>query len=531
VRFTPRSSIAIAAAVLGVAAAPGFGATLVVASEANPDSLDPALAYAPESWQVLVNAGEGLVAYRRSAGRAGAEIVPALAAQMPTVSADGRRLSFTLRADARFGPPTNRPVRASDVKASIERIFLARSPGRGLYRAIRGAAAFESAPAAVGIAGIVANDSTREVRISLVRSEPAILGALALPFAFVLPRGTPSSDQSEATTASAGPYRVAAYTPGGAIDLVRNPGYAPGQAGPAAPGPDAITVELGVSADDALRRLASGQVDYIQARPSPAEIRATAAGTGGRVWRHAEGATYYFFMNTTRPPFDDIRVRRAVNLAIDRMALARAFGGEAVPTAQVLPPGVPGRRPIDPAPAPDLERARALVARAGATGDAVSVWGPTGDPAPSATRLLEQALDRIGLRATPRLWERSTLLAQLADPAAPSQIGYARWQQDFPDGADWFPLLLAGSAIRTGSNLNYSLLDDPRVNALIAQTATTWDPAERAASWRAVGKAVAARAPWAPFANSVRSDLTSRRVGGYVGHQLYGFLWMSARLG
>ena len=527
-RIGPRSVIALVVAALGGVAAPSLGATLVVASENDPDSLDPALAYAPESWQVLVNAGEGLVAYRRSAGAAGAEVVPALAARMPVIGDAGRRLTFTLRSNARFGPPANRAVRPSDVKASLERIFLAGSPGRGLYRSIKGATAFEAAPTGAGIAGITARDDSGELAIALTRSDPAILRVLALPFAFVLPKGTPSGDQSEAVVASAGPYRVSGYRPGEAIDLARNPAYAAGAAGPAAGGPAAIRVDIGVGSDDALARVAAGRADYVQARPSPAQIRVAAGDSRDRVWRHVEGATYYFFMNTRRAPFGDIRVRRAVNLAIDRAALAKAFGGEAVPTAQVLPPGVPGRRAIDPAPDPDLARARALVARSGATGATVSIWGPTGEPAPTVTRILERALDRIGLRAAPRLWDRSTMLATLADPAAASQIGYARWQQDYPDGADWFPLLLAGAAIRAGSNLNYAQLDDARVDALIDRASGTWEPAARAAAWRAVGAAVAARAPWAPFANSVRSDITSRRVGGVVAHQLYGFLWMRA---
>ncbi len=525
-----RPVIAIAAALMGAIPGAGAAATLVVAGESDPDSLDPALAYAPESWQVLVNAGEGLVAFRRSAGAAGSRVAPALAASLPRISAGGRRLTFRLRNGARFGPPANRPVRASDVKASLERIFLAGSPGRGLYRSIRGATAFETAPTAAGIAGVTARDDTGTVRITLTRADPSILPVLALPFAFVLPKGTPATDQSEATVASAGPYRIAAYAPGARIDLVRNRAYAPGAAGPRRAGPTAIRVDLGVGADDALARVTGGRADYIQARPSPAQVRAASAAPGGRVWRHTEGATYYFFMNTTRPPFDDIRVRRAVNIAIDRTAMARTFAGAAVPTAQVLPPGVPGRRRIDPSPAPDIARARALVERAGARGAEVSIWAPSADPSPSATRLLERTLDRIGLRASPRLWTRSGMLAALADPDAPSQIGYARWQQDYPDAADWFPLLLAGSAVRDGANLNYSMLDDRQVNALIDRAAAIWEPARRAAAWRTVDRAVAARAPWAPFANSIRTDITSRRVTGLVAHPLYGFLWMRARL-
>ncbi len=276
-RTGPRSVIALAAAALGIVAGQGVGATLVVAGESDPDSLDPALAYAPESWQVLVNAGEGLVAYRRTAGVAGADVVPALAAAMPVIADGGRRLSFTLRGTARFGPPANRAVRPSDVKASLERIFLAGSPGRGLYRSIRGAEAFEAAPTAAGIAGIRADDATGRIDISLTRSDPAILRVLALPFAFVLPRGTPSSDQSRVAIASAGPYRVASYRPGTAIDLVRNPGYVAGGAGPAGAGPAAIRVDLGVGSDDALARIASGQADYLQTRPSPAQVRAAEA--------------------------------------------------------------------------------------------------------------------------------------------------------------------------------------------------------------------------------------------------------------
>jgi peptide/nickel transport system substrate-binding protein len=518
---------AIALAVLAPAAAPAAAATLTVAGEDDPDSLDPAMAYAPESWQVLANCGEGLLGYRREAGAAGAEVAPALAVAMPAVSDGGRRLVFRLRDDARFGPPESRPVRPSDVKASLERLFVMGSPGRALYRVIRGARAFEAEREA-SIAGIVARDASGEVEFRLSRSDPTFLSVLALPFAFVVPRGTPAGDQGAAGVASAGPYRVAAYVRGSRIELERNLGYAPGAVGQAE-GPERIRVELGVPSDEAVRRVGAGEVDYVQTRPTPEETEA-AERSPARVRRHLEGATYYFYMNTRRAPFDDVRVRRAVNLAIDRRALAAAFGGQAAPTARVLPPGVPGSRDPGWLPAPDLPAARRLVRQAGAQGTEVSVWGHTREPSPPVTRRLAATLSAIGLRPTVRLWDRRALLGALADPGAPSQIGYARWRNDFPDGADWFSLLLSGSAIRRGGNLNYALLDDDRVDRLIARAAATWDPARRAARWWEVERAVAALAPWAPFANGVRADITSARVRGYVAHQLYGFLWMRARV-
>lgn len=122
------------------------------------------------------------------------------------------------------------------------------------------------------------------------------------------------------------------------------------------------------------------------------------------------------------------------------------------------------------------------------------------------------------------------MLTALADPAAPSQIGYARWRQDYPDGADWYPLLLSRDGIRTGGNLNYALIGDTGLDRLIARAARTWDAGLRATRWSGVNRAVARLAPWAPYANSVRVNITSSRVRGYVAHQLYGFLWMRARL-
>ncbi len=518
------------AAVLAASAAPAGAATLVVASEDGPDSLDPALAYRSDAWQVLANCGEGLVAYRRAAGRPGAEVVPALAQAMPRVSEGGRRLVFTLRPDARFGPPASRAVLPSDVKASIERLFLAGSPGRGLLRGLRGAAEFERTRSG-GIPGIVARDDADEVEFRLTGSDPAFLRVLSLPFAFVVPQGTPPTDQSTAALATAGPYRITDYEPGVRIELEPNPGYAPGAAGPARRGPDRIEVRIGLDAAAGVRGIAGGTIDYVQSRPGAEEVAAAQdAGSRARVHRWVEGTTYYFFMNTRRPPFDDVRVRRAVNLAIDRSALAAEFGGAAVPSSQVLPPGVPGRRDVVAAPAPDLPRARALIRAAGAVGAPVVVWGYAAEPSPAVTERLATTLRAIGLRATTRLWDRSEMLTALSDPAAPSQIGYARWRQDYPDGADWYPLLLSRAGIRSEGNLNYSLLGDAGLDRLIARAGRTWDPAARAARWAGVDRAVTRLAPWAPYANSVRADITSSRVRGYVAHQLYGFLWFRARL-
>src|SRR5690606_29063463 len=184
--------------------------------------------------------------------------------------------------DARFGPPADRPVRPGDVKASIERLFAIRSPGRALYRVIRGARRFERSGTG-GIAGIVARDGAGEVEFRLARADPSFLRILALPFAFALPRGTPADDRGAAQTASAGPYRVGTYEPGRRIALERNPRYAPGAAG-AAGGPERIEVRPGVGADEAARLVAAGRADATLSRLPPAPPAARGRGSCA-TWR------------------------------------------------------------------------------------------------------------------------------------------------------------------------------------------------------------------------------------------------------
>ena len=112
-----------ALATLSVAAsALGASGELRVEARANPDFLDPALAYDQLSWQVMAATQGGLLAFRRDSGTSGATLVPDLAEALPALSRDGRTLTFTLRDDVRFAPPVSRPATASDVKASLERI-------------------------------------------------------------------------------------------------------------------------------------------------------------------------------------------------------------------------------------------------------------------------------------------------------------------------------------------------------------------------------------------------------------------------
>jgi peptide/nickel transport system substrate-binding protein len=504
------------------------GGTLQVTSEGNPDFLDSGFAYAPESWQILANTGDGLMAFRRAGGRTGAEVVPDLAAAAPIVSDGGRVYTFTLRRSIRFSPPVNREVEPSDVKATLERLFLIDQPkGAALYANIVGADRLTRTGKG-GLSGVVADDTAATLLIRLSRPDPAFLQTLALPFAFVVPRETPPVDQSAKPPVATGPYYVKTYEPNRTIVLERNPNFQ--QWSPDIPDGqvDRIDITVGVSPADALAAVAAGQADYTQSRIALSRASTLVAKDRVVVHRNVEAATYYYFMNVNVAPFDDVRVRRAVNYAIDRRHIASLFGGEAVPTEQMLPPSVPGYRRVDPYPGPDLARARRLVDLAGAAGTEVTVWGYNTEPSPAVTKYLAGVLRRLGFRVRERFLDKAVFLDTVDDRRTRAQIGYARWQQDFPDGVDYFDLLLNGRNLTARGNLNYSYMDDPRINRLIDHARAVPDTAARAAAWAEVERVAMSLAPWAPFANSVRTDVTSTRVRGYVYQQTFGFLWMLA---
>jgi peptide/nickel transport system substrate-binding protein len=414
------------------------------------------------------------------------------------------------------------------MKATLERLFLIDQPkGAALYANIVGADRL-SRTGRGGLSGVVADDEAGTLLIRLARPDPSFLYTLALPFAFVVPRETPPVDQSAKPPVATGPYYVKTYEPNREIVLERNPSFQ--QWSPEIPGGgvDRIQIKLGVSQADALKAIAGGSANYTQSRIPLSRAEPFADRRQVVIHRDVEAATYYYFMNVTTRPFDDVRVRRAVNYAIDRERIARLFGGEAVPTQQMLPPSVPGYRKVSPYPGPDLARARRLVSLAGAEGAQVTVWGYNTEPSPAVTKYLAGVLERLGFRVRERFLDKAVFLDTIDDRRTRAQIGYARWQQDFPDGVDYFDLLLNGRNLGARGNLNYSYMNDAKLNRMIDAARAVTEPAPRASAWAEVEREVMSLAPWAPFANSVRTDVTSTRVRGYVYHQLFGFLWMKA---
>ena len=374
---------------------------------------------------------------------AGTRLVPEVAAALPARSADGRTFTFTIRKGFAFSPPLHESVTAQTFVHSIERgTKLVAVPNPTL---IVGQLAYLQGKAPQ-IAGVVANGD--KLSITLVRpASDEFLAQLAQPGYCAVPLNTPL-DRSVRELPSAGPYYVAEHEPGRLIVLKRNPNYH----GSRPRRPRQIHVQIGGSSAQVFDDVLAGRADYTYEIPlSAGPERELAARYGQASDAARDGRQRYFVnpalalgalvLNTSRPLFADARLRKAVNYAIDRRALAHVghfrFSGDfpAIPTAQYMPPTMPGasRTRLYPLGG-DLRAARRL--RPDASGTAV-VYTCTHAQCRRQAQVIRSNLRELGLDVDIREFPYVELFDRASRPGEPYDILTAWWLADYADPAHY----------------------------------------------------------------------------------------------
>src|SRR6266545_3299021 len=406
------------------------------------DYLDPGLSYTVQGWETMWNVYLSLLGYKHVNGPDGATIVPALAEDLPQISSDGKTYTLTLRTGLKYSDGT--AVKASDFKYAIKRDFLVDSPGVGFFTNIVGADKFSETKKG-DISGITADDATRKITIKLAKPQGDFQNILATIFAAPVPANTPAKDQSTHPIPSTGPYMIQSYTPSRQFVLVRNPNFKPTDNVPAT-NPDKMTVKIVEDDSAALQQVINGQADF-DFHPIPVDrLAGVQAKYGEQLKIYTPANTYYFFMNAREKPFDDVRVRQAVNYAIDRNALVRLYGGLATPTENILPPTYPQYKKHTLYPL-NVSKAKQLIQQAGAKGAAVTVWTSNRDTAKKPAAYLQDVLNQIGLKASLKVIDASIYWTTIGNQATKASVGFADWFQDYPHPLDWFDVLLNGERI------------------------------------------------------------------------------------
>jgi YVTN family beta-propeller protein len=510
------------------------GGTLTFRMNRSPDSIDTAIAYDSTSWTILRMTSDGLVAFNQASGLQGTQLVPDLAVSLPAPTDGGRTYTFRLRPNIRYS--SGRPVKASDVRTTFERDFEVNFPVPYYYDGIVGAARCEKTPKRCDLShGIVADDAAKTVSFHLSAPDPEFLDKLALPFAYVVPAGTPPRKAGAHPLTGTGPYVIGSYRPKRRLRLVRNRYFHEWSKAAQPDGyPDEIVFEIGGTPDQAVDAVIRGEADAFSTSqsenpPSKGRLAALKTRYASQVHTNPQPATVGFFLNTRLPPFNRLDVRRALNYAADRAAAVEAVGGTDVAqtTCQILPPYFPGYRPYCPYTAgtsaqgtwtaPDLAKARALIAHSGTRGMKVTFWSwsDLGGLGPYAVKLLRS----LGYRASMNARSGFGYFNVVGDSRTRAQIGTFEWISDYPAPSGFFNAVLTCAAFLPDDpgNSNDAEFCDPHIDRQIGQAlavqATNPDAARGA--WERVDRQTVDQAPWVALVNPKVIDVLSKRVGNY----------------
>ena len=398
---------------VGASATQHRGGTLRLSSPLpTPKSLDPAVAYDTDVWRILTITNDGLLAYRKVGGPDGAMLVPDLASALPDVSADGLTYRFPLREGIRYS--NGEPVRPEDFRRGIERSLGLHGAG-SLLSAIEGADACIPVDPEAPTPDCDLQDSIvvdeEAVTFHLATPDPELPLKLAMPFAFPVPADTPAEDQGMDPVPATGPY-VVAETGTKFIELARNPEFREWSAAAQPDGfVDTISLRFGEkNLAEAFDGLEGGDVDVMLDTPIPEDLATLRSEHPDRIVYWPGAFTLFVGFDVQKPPFDDERVRQALNYAIDRQHVVDILGDPTTQrlTCQILPPNLPGYAPFCPYTAdpdvgawsaPDMERAQALIEEAGAAGQVIAVSAAEVQPgAIKVMRYIVEVLEDLGLR-------------------------------------------------------------------------------------------------------------------------------------
>ena len=488
-----RGVVACAACVLALTgcAGEGFGVgedarkggSLTLALDRPPGSLDPALATGPQARLVAWQAYIAPLTLRRASGQEGTEVVPGLARRLPAISDGGLTWRLELRPGLRYSDGS--PLRASDLVHSLRRVRALDSPGKRLF---------------AGVDSVEADDRRGRVTYRLRARDGAFAQVLASTYAAPVPARVPLSDQGGRPPPGIGPYRLARV--GGQLVLVRRRGFRL----PEVPGAnvDRIAVSVEPDPERRARRTIAGDLDATVGSLPAQRLPDVRSRYAERYDESAGLSTTMFALSSRSDPVDDVRVRQAVNFAVDSEAFGRVLDGRLAPGCTVLPPKVSGYREPDPCPygdpaePGDLRQAATLLREADAEGARVTVGGGPG------------ALDRAVVRSFATLLRKLGLRARVVRPGVPAQATLLHLRPVVPDPRAY---------LRALRGL------DPQLARAARRVRADPDPERAAEDWATLDADLVERARVVPLGYDEDSTLLSARIDSancFRAHPVFG---------
>ena len=488
---------------------------LVYCSEGSPDSFNPQLSTSGTSYDASAHTlYDRLVNLDPDTG----EALPALAESWK-VSRDGTRWRFKLRRNVAFHQTAwfkpSRFLNTDDVLFSFERQWHDQHP---FHQVSGGAYSYFHNSGLARLLAAIIKRSDHEIEFQLTERNATFLAMLSMEFASIQSaeyatavrlQGRPSDlDQMPVGT---GPFKFVRYEPGTFIRYEAHPDYYAGAA-------KIKRLVFAITPDASLRlsRLRAGECD-VMAQPSPAHLALIRQNNKLKLYSQPGLNVSYWAFNTTRPPLDDVRVRHALNYAVNRSAILDAvyFGAGELAKSPV-PPTVVGHDRHLPDFHHDADRARALLREAGyGAGFKLDVWAmpvsrPYNPNARKMAELIQDDLRQVGVNVRIVSYEWRDFLRRLRQGEHDSVL--LGWSGDLSDADNFLNPLLSCDALQSGSNRAFWC--NEQFDALLKAARETHDAATRDSLYADAQRLFKQQAPWLTIAHSTQYLAARHNIRG-----------------
>lgn len=489
----------------GSAATAATGGTVHVLANADFSHLDPVRGFdgGVNNFYRLIY--RGLTTFGAGPGEEGTKIVADLATDTGTASDDAKTWTFTLKDDIFFEDGT--PITSEAVKFGFSRAF---DPEAGIGspygKLLLDAPKDYKGPYLSGDLDTIETPDDKTVVVHLKKPFADFPSALALANFTPFPKGTGAGAAFDTKPIASGPYKVASYQRNASLKLERNPQWKAETDTVRTAKPDAFEWTFGLDPATIDERMLAGQgTDANAVGPSiqaATVARVQAPQLKARTLAGLNGCTTYMGMNTTKKYLSDVRVRQAINHAIDKDTIVAAMGGSTLAEkgTSIQPPTVAGRVEYDPYPH-DVEKAKQLLAEAGLSGGFSLSLDTRAQPKMAAVSVaVQEALKQVGIEVKINNIDTSTYYEVIGTPAKQTDMAVTGWCPDWASGATFLPPLFDGRNITTKGNSNLAQINDKDVNAKIDEIAAMTDVTQANAAYGELDKQIMELAPVVPLA-------------------------------
>ncbi|MCX4672316.1 ABC transporter substrate-binding protein [Streptomyces sp. NBC_01381] len=512
---------------------PQKGGTLTVLSNTDFTHLDPA-----RNWVMSdMNFGtrllyRTLVSYKAAPGTAGGELVPDLATDLGTSSNGAKTWTFHLKAGVKYEDGT--PVTAQDVKYNVERSFSPDLPGGADYAAryLKGAKGYQG-PAKGKHLDSIRTPDDRTIVFELRRPFAEFPNVTVMPTFAPVPKAKDKGPRYDNRPFSSGPYKIETYQRNKKIVLVRNPHWDPKTDSVRKAYPDKLVMVMGLRPNQIDDRMIASQgadastVPWYALRPESGVKVLPKADVRKRLLAESTNCTDMVQMHTGRAPFSDVKVRQAVQYALDKEVVTTSSGGPAFNDASTayMPASLFDGKQPDTLKIPvtgNVDKAKQLLKQAGKPGGfSTKMTVSNGDK--GRAEAIQQSLAKAGIKVTIETVDPSAFYATIGDTKNRTDLVYTGWCPDYPSGSTFLPFVFDGRFIKEkGNSGNHSLFRDKATMQRMDEIAAMTDAGKAGAAWRKLDGEILAKAPAVPVLVRRWPLVVGTNIAGAYGQTSFG---------